>query len=109
MCVVRQASRQKKELLSVVEERDNVQLDKELLTNRLHHLEAELENSRSSLTDKSRELRSTEDKMKRLELELEEEKGSVELLTDRVTRTRDQVHTHTHYKCVPSSFHQSVG
>ncbi|XP_071027272.1 cingulin-like isoform X1 [Oncorhynchus clarkii lewisi] len=86
-----EASRQKKELLSVVEERDNVQLDKELLTNRLHHLEAELENSRSSLTDKSRELRSTEDKMKRLELELEEEKGSVELLTDRVTRTRDQM------------------
>uniref|UniRef100_A0A8C8GHL2 Cingulin n=1 Tax=Oncorhynchus tshawytscha TaxID=74940 RepID=A0A8C8GHL2_ONCTS len=86
-----EASRQKKDLLSVVEERDNVQLDKELLTNRLHHLEAELENSRSSLTDKSRELRSTEDKMKRLELELEEEKGSVELLTDRVTRTRDQM------------------
>ncbi|XP_052365611.1 cingulin-like isoform X2 [Oncorhynchus keta] len=86
-----EVSRQKKELLSVVEERDNVQLDKELLTNRLHHLEAELENSRSSLTDKSRELRSTEDKMKRLELELEEEKGSVELLTDRVTRTRDQM------------------
>ncbi|XP_029602037.1 cingulin isoform X2 [Salmo trutta] len=86
-----EASRQKKELLSVVEERDNVQLDKELLTNRLHHLEAELENSRSSFTDKSRELRSTEDKMKRLELELEEEKGSVELLTDRVTRTRDQM------------------
>ncbi|XP_029593194.1 cingulin isoform X1 [Salmo trutta] len=86
-----EASRLKKELLSVVEERDNVQLDKELLTNRLHHLEAELENSRSSLTDKSRELRSTEDKMKRLELELEEEKGSVELLTDRVTRTRDQM------------------
>ncbi|XP_041708864.2 cingulin isoform X2 [Coregonus clupeaformis] len=86
-----EASRQKKELLSVVEERDNAQLDKELLTNRLHHLEAELENSRSSLTDKSRELRSTEDKMKRLELELEEEKGSVELLTDRVNRTRDQI------------------
>ncbi|XP_052351375.1 cingulin-like isoform X1 [Oncorhynchus keta] len=86
-----EASRQKKDLLFVVEERDNVQLDKELLTNRLHHLEAELENSRSSLTDKSRELRSTEDKMKRLELELEEEKGSVELLTDRVTRTRDQM------------------
>ncbi|KAK6326881.1 hypothetical protein J4Q44_G00025260 [Coregonus suidteri] len=87
----RLASRQKKELLSVVEERDTAQLDKELLTNRLHHLEAELENSRSSLTDKSRELRSTEDKMKRLELELEEEKGSVELLTDRVNRTRDQI------------------
>ncbi|XP_064803558.1 cingulin-like isoform X2 [Oncorhynchus masou masou] len=86
-----EVSRQKKELLSVVEERDNIQLDKELLTNRLHHLEAELENSRSSLTDKSRELRSTEDKIKRLELELEEEKGSVELLTDRVTRTRDQM------------------
>ncbi|KAJ8005000.1 hypothetical protein DPEC_G00142110 [Dallia pectoralis] len=86
-----EASRHKKELMSVVEERDNAQLDKELLTNRIRHLEAELETSRSSLTDRSRELRSMEDKMKRLELELEEEKGTVELLTDRVTRSRDQI------------------
>ncbi|XP_019897023.2 cingulin isoform X2 [Esox lucius] len=86
-----EVSRHKKELMSVVEERDNSHLDKELLTNRLRHLEAELESARASLTDKSRELRSMEDKMKRLELELEEEKGTVELLTDRVSRSRDQI------------------
>lgn len=31
------------------------------------------------------------DKLKRLELELEEEKSSVEMLTDRVARSRDQI------------------
>ncbi|XP_071767322.2 cingulin [Centroberyx gerrardi] len=84
-------SRQKKELLLVYEERDNHQLDKELLTNRLRHLEGELEASKNSHNDKSRETRSLEDKLKRVELELEEEKGSVEMLTDRVTRSRDQI------------------
>ncbi|KAM4601134.1 cingulin isoform 1-T1 [Polymixia lowei] len=84
-------SRQKKELLLVCEERDNHQLDKELLTNRLRHLEGELEGSRSSHSDKARDIRSLEDKLKRLELELEEEKSSVEMLTDRVTRSRDQI------------------
>ncbi|XP_056142393.1 cingulin [Lampris incognitus] len=84
-------SRQKKELLLACEERDNHQLDKELLTNRLRHLEAELETSKSSHHDKAREIRNLEDKLKRVEVELEEEKGSVEMLTDRVTRTRDQI------------------
>lgn len=32
-----------------------------------------------------------QDKLKRLELELDEEKNSVEMLTDRVARSRDQI------------------
>lgn len=39
------------------EERDNHQLDKELLTNRLRHLEQELEASKNSVSEKSRESR----------------------------------------------------
>lgn len=39
------------------EERDNHQLDKELLTNRLRHLEQELEASKNSISEKSRESR----------------------------------------------------
>ncbi|KAM3872928.1 cingulin [Diretmus argenteus] len=84
-------SRQKKELLLVCEERDNHQLDKELLTNRLRHLEGELEESKNGHNEKAREIRILEDKLKRMEVELEEEKGSVEMLTDRVTRSRDQI------------------
>uniref|UniRef100_A0A667YU73 Cingulin n=1 Tax=Myripristis murdjan TaxID=586833 RepID=A0A667YU73_9TELE len=70
---------------------DNHQLDKELLTNRLRHLEGELETSKNSHSEKVRENRSLEDKLKRVELELEEEKSSVEMLTDRLTRSRDQI------------------
>ncbi|XP_038567354.1 cingulin isoform X1 [Micropterus salmoides] len=84
-------SRQKKELLLVCEERDNHQLDKELLTNRLRHLEGEIEASKNSHNEKTREIRILEDKLKRLELELDEEKNSVEMLTDRVARSRDQI------------------
>lgn len=50
-------SRQKKELLLVCEERDNHQLDKELLTNRLRHLEGEIEASKNSHNEKTREIR----------------------------------------------------
>lgn len=50
-------SRQKKELLLVCEERDNHQLDKELLTNRLRHLEGEMEASKNNLNEKTREVR----------------------------------------------------
>lgn len=39
------------------EERDNHQLDKELLTNRLRHLEGELEASKNSYNEKTREIR----------------------------------------------------
>ncbi|XP_054903883.1 cingulin isoform X2 [Poeciliopsis prolifica] len=83
--------RQKKELQLACEERDNHQLDKELLTNRLRHLEGEVEASKTSLNEKTREIRILEDKLKRVELELEEEKSSVEMLTDRVSRSRDQL------------------
>ncbi|XP_030014113.1 cingulin isoform X3 [Sphaeramia orbicularis] len=86
-----EVSRQKKELLLVCEERDNHQLDKELLTNRLRHLEGELESSKNSQNEKTREIRILEDKLKRLELELEEEKSSAEMLTDRMSRSRDQI------------------
>lgn len=84
-------SRQKKELLLACEERDNHQLDKELLANRLRHLEGELEASKNSHNEKTREIRILEDKLKRLELEVEEERSSVDMLTDRVARSRDQI------------------
>uniref|UniRef100_A0A3Q0RVJ4 Cingulin n=1 Tax=Amphilophus citrinellus TaxID=61819 RepID=A0A3Q0RVJ4_AMPCI len=84
-------SRQKKELLLACEERDNHQLDKELLTNRLRHLEGELEASKNSHSEKTREIRILEDKLKRLELEVEEERSSVDMLTERVARSRDQI------------------
>lgn len=50
-------SRQKRELQLAVEERDNHQLDKELLTNRLRHLEGEVEACKNSLAEKAREVR----------------------------------------------------
>ncbi|XP_034409828.1 cingulin isoform X2 [Cyclopterus lumpus] len=84
-------SRQKKELLLVCEERDNHQLDKELLANRLRHLEGEMEAIKNGQNEKTREIRILEDKLKRMQLELEEEKSSVEMLTDRVARSRDQI------------------
>ncbi|CAN9513590.1 unnamed protein product [Ophioblennius macclurei] len=84
-------SRLKKELLLACEERDNHQLDKELLSNRLRHLEGEMETHKNSQNEKTREVRILEDKMKRLELEFEEEKNSVEMMTDRVNRSRDQI------------------
>lgn len=50
-------SRTKKELLLACEERDNHQLDKELLSNRLRHLEGEMEAGKNSLNEKTREIR----------------------------------------------------
>lgn len=121
-------ARQKKELFSSYEDRDNALLDKELLTNRLKHLESEIETQRTTQNDRSREIRSLEvcvspspfhiwclkslvsnvggvtlfticyvclhlqDKIKHLELELDEEKNSAEMLTERITRSRDQVY-----------------
>ncbi|TRY82754.1 hypothetical protein DNTS_020634 [Danionella cerebrum] len=84
-------ARQKKELFSSFEDRDNALLDKELLTNRLKHLEGELENQRSTQNDRSRDIRSLEDKVKHLELELDEERNSAEMLTERISRSRDQI------------------
>ncbi|KAF7227278.1 transcript variant X2 [Nothobranchius furzeri] len=86
-----ETSRQKKELQLVCEERDNHQLDKELLTNRLRHLEGEVEASKNTLGEKTREIRILDDKLKRVELELEEERSTVEMLTERVARSRDQI------------------
>ncbi|XP_077051249.1 cingulin isoform X1 [Siphateles boraxobius] len=86
-----EVSRLKKDLLSCSEERDSAQLDKDLLSSRLKHLEEELETERSSQTDRSREIRLIEDKVKILEIELDEEKSGAELLNERITRSREQV------------------
>ncbi|KAL1255182.1 hypothetical protein QQF64_013243 [Cirrhinus molitorella] len=86
-----EVSRLKKELLSCTEERDSAQLDKELLSSRLKHLENEMETERSSQTDRSREIRLIEDKVKTLEIELDEEKSGAELLNERIARSREQV------------------
>ncbi|XP_054619459.1 cingulin isoform X2 [Dunckerocampus dactyliophorus] len=86
-----EVSRLKKELLTCSEERDSAQLERDLLNNRLKHLESELESEKGSQTDRTREVRGLEDKIKTLEIELDEERSSVELLNDRITRSRDQV------------------
>ncbi|KAF5888834.1 cingulin-like isoform X2, partial [Clarias magur] len=88
-----EASRLKKELLVCCEEKDAALLDKELLSSRLKHTESELDTQRSthSSYDRSREIRLLEDKIKSLEIELDEEKTGAELLNERITRTREQV------------------
>ncbi|XP_061598269.1 cingulin isoform X2 [Cololabis saira] len=86
-----EVSRLKKDLLACSEERDSAQLERDLLNNRLKHLEGELESERSTCSERSRDIRGLEDKMKTLEIELDEERSSVELLNDRITRSRDQV------------------
>ncbi|CAL8295050.1 unnamed protein product [Merluccius merluccius] len=86
-----EVSRLKKELLACSEERDGAQLERDLLSGRLKHLEEELEAEKNTYTDRSREVRSLEDQLKTLEIELDEEKSSVELLNDRITRSREQV------------------
>ncbi|XP_077599438.1 cingulin isoform X2 [Stigmatopora nigra] len=86
-----EVSRLKKELLSCSEERDGAQLERDLLSNRLKHLEGELESQKGTHSDRNREIRGLEDKIKTLEIELDEERSSVELLNDRITRARDQV------------------
>ncbi|XP_077404610.1 cingulin isoform X2 [Vanacampus margaritifer] len=86
-----EVSRLKKELLGCSEERDGAQLERDLLSNRLKHLESELESQKGTHTDRNREVRGLEDKIKTLEIELDEERSSVELLNDRIARSRDQV------------------
>lgn len=86
-----EVSRLKRELLSATEEKDSAQLDRDLMGGRLKHLESELEGERSSHTDRGREIRILEDKIKTLEIELDEEKTGTELLNDRITRSREQV------------------
>ncbi|XP_062848851.1 cingulin [Trichomycterus rosablanca] len=84
-------SRQKKELLLCFEDRDNAVLDREMLINRIKHLEGEVQTQRTTFNDRTRDIRSMEDKVKHLELELEEERNSSELLSDRIARSRDQM------------------
>ncbi|TNN40835.1 Cingulin [Liparis tanakae] len=86
-----EVSRLKKDLLVCSEERDSAQLERDLFSNRLKHLDSELESEKITHTDRSREIRCLEDKVKTVEMELDEEKNSVELLNDRIMRTRDQV------------------
>ncbi|XP_078123484.1 cingulin isoform X2 [Sander vitreus] len=86
-----EVSRLKKELLVCSEEKDSAQLERDLLNNRLKHLESELESEKSTHTDRTREIRGLEDKIKTMDIELDEERSNVELLNDRITRSRDQV------------------
>lgn len=55
-----QVSRLKKELLTCSEERDSAQLERDLLNNRLKHLESEFEAEKSTHTDRGREVRGLE-------------------------------------------------
>ena len=55
-----QVCRLKKDLLACGEERDGAQLERDLLSSRLKHLESELESDRSSHTDRGREIRALE-------------------------------------------------
>lgn len=59
-CVWLQVSRLKKELLGCSEERDGAQLERDLLSNRLKHLESELESQKGTHTDRNREIRGLE-------------------------------------------------
>ncbi|XP_025022232.1 cingulin [Python bivittatus] len=72
-------------------ERESAILDKELLAQRLHNLDQEMESKRRSQDDRSRQVKALEDKSKRLEVELDEERNAVELLTERINRSRDQI------------------
>ncbi|KAM9624061.1 cingulin isoform 5-T6 [Morphnus guianensis] len=72
-------------------EQERVLLDKEVLLQRLHNLEQEIETKKRSQDDRSRHVKALEEKSKRLEVELDEERTTVELLTERVNRSRDQI------------------
>ncbi|CAL8298104.1 unnamed protein product [Lota lota] len=86
-----EVSRLKKDLLACGEERDGAQLERDLLNGRLKHMEEMLEAEKSTYTDRSREIRILDDKLKSLGIELDEEKSNVELLNDRIARSREQV------------------
>ncbi|XP_039602454.1 LOW QUALITY PROTEIN: cingulin [Polypterus senegalus] len=81
----------KHELQECQEEKDNANLDKELLTNRLQHVEAEIKSNQHTKDDRSRQIKILEDKLKHMELELDEERNTVELMTERDTRSRNQI------------------
>nr|XP_033779611.1 cingulin isoform X2 [Geotrypetes seraphini] len=72
-------------------EKESAVLDKELLGQRLQVMEQDMESKKRSQDDRSRQFKGLEDKIKRLETELDEEKNTGELLTDRINRSRDQM------------------
>ncbi|KAM6039361.1 cingulin isoform 2-T2 [Chlamydotis macqueenii] len=86
-----EVARLKQALQESQAERESVQLDKEVLLQRLRSLEQEAEAKQRSQDDRSRHAKALEEKSKRLEVELDEERSTVELLTERVTRSRDQI------------------
>uniref|UniRef100_A0A8C0B5V2 Cingulin n=1 Tax=Buteo japonicus TaxID=224669 RepID=A0A8C0B5V2_9AVES len=86
-----EVARLKQALQDSQAERESVLLDKEVLLQRLHNLEQEIETKKRSQDDRSRHVKTLEEKSKRLEVELDEERTTVELLTERVNRSRDQI------------------
>jgi len=58
--LVFQISHLKKDLLVCSEERDSAQLERDLFSNRLKHLDSELESEKITHTDRSREIRCLE-------------------------------------------------
>uniref|UniRef100_A0A8D2JB48 Cingulin n=1 Tax=Varanus komodoensis TaxID=61221 RepID=A0A8D2JB48_VARKO len=87
-----EVTRLKQALQDTQAERENAIFDKELLAQRLNNLQQEMESKRRSQEDRSRQAKSLEVcVLSRLEVELEEEKNTVELLTERINRTRDQI------------------
>ncbi|NXO51997.1 CING protein, partial [Aramus guarauna] len=86
-----EVARLKQALQDSQAERESVLLDKEVLLQRLHNLEQEMETKKRSQDDRSRHAKALEEKSKRLEVELDEERTTVELLTERVNRSRDQI------------------
>ncbi|NWY61522.1 CING protein, partial [Chionis minor] len=86
-----EVARLKQALQDSQAERESALLDKEVLLQRLHNLEQEMETKKRSQDDRSRHVKALEEKSKRLEVELDEERTTVELLTERVNRSRDQI------------------
>ncbi|XP_009465375.1 PREDICTED: cingulin [Nipponia nippon] len=86
-----EVARLKQALQDSQAERESTLLDKEVLLQRLHNLEQEVETKKRSQDDRSRHVKALEEKSKRLEVELDEERTTVELLTERVNRSRDQI------------------
>ncbi|NXN27610.1 CING protein, partial [Nycticryphes semicollaris] len=86
-----EVARLKQALQESQAERESAVLDKEVLLQRLHNLEQEMDTKKRSQDDRSRHVKALEEKSKRLEVELDEERTTVELLTERVNRSRDQI------------------
>ncbi|NXK55313.1 CING protein, partial [Chauna torquata] len=86
-----EVARLKQALQDSQAERESALLDKEVLLQRLHNLEQEVDAKKRSQDDRLRQVKTLEEKSKRLEVELDEERTTVELLTERVNRSRDQI------------------